>query len=68
MAISSNNRIEGILRRYAKNIVSKKIATDKDSSAGGELFEELSVISKEGRRRMRDRFQSDIINYLRSKY
>ncbi len=68
MTISSKNRIEGILRLFAGNIVSKKVASHKDTSAGREPFEGPAVISEEGRMRMRDRFQSDIINYLRTKY
>ncbi len=68
MTISSNNRIEGVLRLYASNIVSKKGPIRNDASTPLDPFEALSVISEEGRKRMRDRFRRDIINYLRTKY
>lgn len=68
MIKSSKNSIESILRLYTSNIVSGRVILDKDNPDGSEPLEDMFVISEEGRKRMRDRFQSDVINYLRTKY
>ncbi len=68
MTKSSNNSIENILRLYTSNIVSNGVISDKDNPDGSGQSQDFLVISEEGKKRMRDRFQGDVINYLRAKY
>lgn len=70
MTISSN-KIEDIMRQYVRNIV-PTAPNDKggkvDSEGSKKPATDTVAISKDGREKMKERFQGDILNYLRTKY
>lgn len=62
-------KVENILKQYTRQIL-------PENKTGGETQETLKSssqtdtvsISQEGKERIKERFQSEIINYLREKY
>ena len=67
MAITSN-KIEDILRQYVRNIVPSRNEVNKSELEEPKTTTDRVTISEDGRKKMRERFQSDILNYLRSNY
>ncbi|MEE9543344.1 MAG: hypothetical protein V3V95_06135 [Thermodesulfobacteriota bacterium] len=67
MSISSN-KIEDIMRQYVRNIVPAKPEVKKPESEETKSANDTVAISDDGKKKMRERFQSDILNYLRNKY
>ena len=68
MTISPNNKIEDILRQYTRSIVPKKSVQEKSKPADIKTKDDSVTISEDGRKKMRDKFQNDVISYLRTKY
>ena len=67
MTISSN-KIEDIMREYIRNIAPSRPEGSKPETGEPKPVSDNVTISEDGRKMMRERFQSDILNYLRSKY
>lgn len=68
MSISTNNKIGDILREYTRSLTAPKPTGEKIKTTDVKSVENNVIISEEGKKKMRDRFQSDVINYLRTKY
>lgn len=67
MTISSN-KIEDIMRQYVKDIVPAKPSDKTVVSGESKPHSDTVTISEDGKNKMRERFQGDILNYLRRKY
>ncbi len=68
MPISPNNKIEDILRQYTRSIVPKRSAQEKSKASDILAKDDSVTISEDGKKKMREKFQSDVISYLRTKY
>jgi hypothetical protein len=67
MTISSN-KIEDIMREYVRNITPAKREAEEGNSTEPKPVKDNVTISDDGKKKMRERFQDDILSYLRRKY
>ena len=66
--IISSNKIEDIMRQYVRDIVPAKPRGKTVESGEPKPATDTVTISEDGKNKMRERFQGDVLNYLRSKY